>query len=141
MNGGVLIDTNVLSELRRGSRCDPNVAAWYAAVAEADLYLSALVVGEIRKGIEGARRSDPVKSESLERWLSSVVDGFGDRVLGIDWRVADTWGRRAAHRTVPVIDALLAATAEVHGLTLVTRSVSDVADLGVPVLNPFAARA
>ncbi len=132
-----LIDTNVISEVRKGDRGDPAVAAWWAGVDEDDLWLSALVLGEIRKGVELARRRDPQKAGILEAWLNDVVTGFGDRVLPVDAAVADEWGRMNAIRPVPVIDALLAATAKSNGLTLVTRNGSDVAGLGVDVLNPF----
>jgi predicted nucleic acid-binding protein len=132
-----LIDTNVISEVRKGGRCDPAVAAWWVGVAEDDFWLSALVLGEIRKGVELARRRDPQKAATLEAWLNDVVTGFGDRVLPVDAAVADEWGRMNAIRPLPVIDALLAATAKSNGLTLVTRNEADVAGLGVDVLNPF----
>lgn len=132
-----LIDTNIISEIRKGDRCDTAVAAWWAGVAEDDLWLSALVLGEIRKGVELARRRDPQKAAVLETWLSDVVSGFGDRVLHVDAAVAEEWGRMNAIRPVPVIDALLAATAKANDLTLVTRNEADVAGLGVEVLNPF----
>jgi len=132
-----LIDTNIISEIRKGDRCDAAVAAWWAGVAEDDLWLSALVVGEIRKGVELARRRDPRKAEVLETWLSDVLSGFGDRVLPVDATAAEEWGRMNAIRPVPVIDALLAATAKANDLTLVTRNEADVAGLGVAVLNPF----
>jgi toxin FitB len=134
-----LIDTNIISEVRKGDRCDRAVAAWWAGVAEEDLWLSTLVLGEIRKGVELARRRDPAKASALEAWLSEVVSGFADRVLTIDGAVADEWGRISAIRPTPVIDALLAATAKANGLTLVTRNEADVAGLGVEVLNPFNA--
>lgn len=134
-----LIDTNIISEIRKGARCDPGVARWWAGVAEGDLWLSALILGEIRKGVELARRRDPDKAAVLEAWLAEVVSGFGDRVLPVDATVAGEWGRMSAIRPVPVIDALLAATAKANGLTLVTRNEADVAGLGVEVLNPFAA--
>ena len=134
-----LIDTNIVSELRKGARCDPGVTTWWAGVAEDDLWLSALVLGEIRKGVELARRRDPRKAEALEAWLGDVIAGFGDRVLPVDTAVAEEWGRMNAIRPAPVIDALLAATARANGLTLVTRNTADVAGLGAEVLNPFAA--
>jgi predicted nucleic acid-binding protein len=132
-----LIDTNIISEIRKGDRCDPVVAAWWADVSEEDLWLSALVLGEIRKGVELARKRDPAKAAALEAWLGEVVSGFGDRVLPIDAAVAEEWGRLSAIRPTPVTDALLAATAKVNGLTLATRNGADVAGLGVEVLNPF----
>jgi predicted nucleic acid-binding protein len=132
-----LIDTNVISEVRKGDRCDPAVAAWWGGVAEGDLWLSALVLGEIRKGVELARRRDPTKADALEAWLGNVIAGYGDRVLPVDTAVAEEWGRMNAIRPVPVIDALLAATAKANDLTLVTRNEADVAGLDVAVLNPF----
>jgi predicted nucleic acid-binding protein len=134
-----LIDTNIISEIRKGDRCDRAVAAWYASIADEELFLSALILGEIRKGIEQARRRDPDKAAALERWLQQVETAFGGRVLGIDNAVADQWGRLSAIRPLPVIDGLLAATAMTNGLTLVTRNDRDVAGLGVAVLNPFRA--
>jgi predicted nucleic acid-binding protein len=135
-----LIDTNVISEVRKGARCDPKVAAWYASVEDGDLYLSALILGEIRRGIELARPRDAAKAEALQAWLESVVAAFGDRVISVDITVSDEWGRICAMRPVPVIDGLLAATAKVHQLTLVTRNDSDVRGLGVRVLNPFKSK-
>ena len=132
-----LIDTNIISELRKGDRCDPNLAAWYASIDEGTIYLSVLVLGEIRKGIEKARLNDPARAHALENWLSAVQQAFAERVLAVDQLVADEWGRMTAKRSVPSIDALLAATAKVHRMTLVTRNLSDVIGLGAEVLNPF----
>lgn len=134
-----LIDTNVISEVRKGARCDPNVARWYDGIDDGSLYLSALVLGEIRKGVEKARPRDPAQARALEKWLSDVNKAFGDRILTVDRAVADEWGRMGATRPLPVVDALLAATAKVNGMTLVTRNTLDVADLDVSVLNPFLA--
>jgi toxin FitB len=132
-----LIDTNIISEVRKGAQCNPNVAAWYASVDDAELYLSVLVLGEIRKGIERARPNDPRLARALETWLSVVKGSFADRILPVDGLVADEWGRMSAKRSPPSIDALLAATAKVHGMTLATRNRADVADLGAQLLNPF----
>ncbi|MBN9090539.1 MAG: type II toxin-antitoxin system VapC family toxin [Reyranella sp.] len=132
-----LIDTNIISEVRKGARCNAHVSAWYASIADEDLFLSTLVLGEIRKGIELAGPRDAGKATALERWLREVESAFGGRVLGIDNAVSDQWGRMGAIRPVPVIDGLLAATALTNGLTLVTRNDRDVAGLGATVLNPF----
>lgn len=132
-----LIDTNVISEVRKGGRCDANVAAWYDSIADDSLYLSVLVLGEVRKGIERARPKDPGRARALERWLAAVRAAFAGRILPVDDAVAEEWGRMSADRPVPVIDGLLAATAKVHGLTLATRNTADVADLGAEVVNPF----
>jgi len=132
-----LIDTNIISEVRKGERCDPNVAAWYGSIKDGDLYLSVLVLGEIRRGVELARRRDPGKARALESWLGEVEAAFGERILPIDGKVADEWGRMSAQRPVSTTDALLAATAKVHRMTLATRNDADVAGLGAKVLNPF----
>lgn len=132
-----LIDTNIISELRKSNRCDARVAAWYRSISDDDLFLSTLVLGEIRKGIELARPRDPDKAAALERWLGQVASAFGARVLGIDRAVADQWGRLSALRPVSVIDGLLAATALVNHLVLVTRNDRDLAGLGASILNPF----
>jgi toxin FitB len=132
-----LIDTNIISEVRKGAKCNANVAAWYASIDDAEIYLSVLVLGEIRKGIERARLKDRAQARALENWLAAVGDAFADRILPIDRLVADEWGRMVSRRPASTIDALLAATANVHAMTLVSRNVADVADLGASVLNPF----
>jgi toxin FitB len=135
-----LVDTNVIAEIRKGARCDPKVAAWFATVEDSDLFLSALVLGEIRRGIELARARDPSKADAPQAWLESVVAVFGDRVLSVDAAVGDQWGRMSAMRPIPVVDGLLGATAKVHDLTLVTSNDSDIRGLGVRTLNPFKAK-
>jgi toxin FitB len=132
-----LIDTNVISEVRKGARCDANVSAWYAAIDDAQIYLSVLVLGEIRRGVERVRTSDATQARVLDQWLATVVESFGERVLTVDVAVADAWGRMSAKRSVSTVDALMAATALVHKMTLVTRNTADVIDLGASVLNPF----
>ncbi len=136
-----LLDTNIVSELRKGTRAHPNVAAWFAEADDQELCLSVLVGGEIRRGIEAIRRRDPAEAGTLERWLGRLVRDYSDRILPIDRAVAEEWGSLTAVRASSVIDTLLAATAHVHGLTLVTRNVSHVAWTGVSCLNPFSARA
>jgi toxin FitB len=132
-----LIDTNVVSELRKGRQCDASVAAWYEAVPPQSFYMSVLGLGEIRKGIELARPRDPEKAQRLATWLAAVEGAFGDRIIPVDRAVADMWGQMNARRPIPVIDGMLAATARVHDLTLVTRNSADVAGLGAKILNPF----
>ena len=133
-----LVDTNVISELRKGSRCDQSVAAWWATVAEGEIFLSVLTIGEIRKGIESIRRRDTPSAIVLETWLAGVVADHGDRILPIDLDVTQEWGRLNVPDPLPVIDGLLAATAKVRGLTLVTRNVPDIARTGVRTLNPWS---
>lgn len=133
-----LLDTNVISELRKGQRCDPRVAAWMASVPDRALYLSVLVIGEIRRGIERIRQRDVQAAMTLETWLRQVVTQHQDRILPVSREVAEAWGRMNAIRSYPTVDSLLAATAQVHSLTLVTRNVTDIAGTGVAYLNPFA---
>lgn len=134
-----LLDTNVVSELRKGARADRNVVAWFESLDADDLYLSVLVVGEIRRGIERIRRRDPKSAQALDRWLSALSAGFEDRILPVDRPVAEEWGRMNVPDPLPVVDTLMAATAKVHGLVLATRNVKDVASTGVRTLNPFVA--
>lgn len=132
-----LLDTNVVSELRRGARTNPNVAAWFDDQPADSLFLSALTIGEIREGIEMLRARDRRQAALLDRWLTGLLQFFGDRVLYVDGDVADTWGRLRARYRPPVMDALIAATARVHDLTIATRNVHDFAPLEVPMLNPW----
>lgn len=132
-----LIDTDILYEICKGEQCDIAVSAWYASISGRELFLSALSLGEIRKGAERVRFYDPRQAELLNRWLLDVELAFDGRLLGIDKSVSEQWGRMNAIRKIPAIDALQAATALTHGLTLVTSRDSNVLGLGVKVLNPF----
>ena len=132
-----LIDTNVLSELRR-KKPDTHVVRWFSLRPTSTLYLSVLTLGEIRKGIEAL--AEPARRLPLLDWLETALPAFfAGRILPIDAAVADRWGRMVAQagRPLPAIDSLLAATAEQHGLTLVTRNLRDVKGLAVPVINPW----
>ena len=131
-----LLDTNVVSEIRK-SRPNPSVRSWFDATDDASLFLSVLVLGEIERGIVGLQDRDERRAAALTAWLDRLRTVYRDRLLPIDTGVAEVWGRLTAHRTVPAIDGLLAATAKHHGMTFVTRNVDDVADLGIDVLNPF----
>jgi len=133
-----LLDTNVLSEVRKRSP-HAAVAAWFDAVEGPDLFLSSLVVGEIRQGIERLRGRDPVQAEVFEDWLEALKADFGDRILPVSTEVAEAWGRLNAPAPLPAIDSLLAATALVHGLTLVTRDSSNLEGTGIRLLNPWEA--
>ncbi len=132
-----LLDTNIVSELRKGERADERLVAWFATVDDGDLYTSVLVLGEIRRGIESIRRRDEPAGLALEQWLFRLATGFGERILPIDVRVADRWGELNVPDPVPAVDGLLAATALVHDMTLVTRNVKDVSSTGVRTFDPM----
>ncbi|MBA2617185.1 MAG: type II toxin-antitoxin system VapC family toxin [Rubrobacter sp.] len=131
-----LLDTNVLSETRR-PRGDESVRAWLASVPAGDLYLSALVVGEIRRGVERLKRRDPDQAEVYETWLGAVLNDYADRSIPVDAEIADEWGRMSVTDPVPIVDGLMAATAKVRNMTFVTRNTADVERSGVRILNPF----
>jgi predicted nucleic acid-binding protein len=134
-----LIDTNVLSELRR-KKANARVAAWIEARPRQSLYLSVLSLGEIRKGIESV--ADVAFRQILADWLEVDLSRyFVGRLLDVNERVTDRWGRvqAAAGRTLPVIDGLLAATALEHDLTLVTRNTQDFEGVGIEIVNPWGA--
>ena len=131
-----LLDTNIVSELRKGERANPGVRAWFEEAAEESLFTSVLVIGELRRGIESIRRRDVPSALALEQWLAGITDGFADRILPVDRAVAEQWGSLNVPDPAPTVDGLLAATALVHGLTLVTRNTRDVARTGVPLLDP-----
>ncbi len=133
---GYLLDTNVVSEARR-PRPDPRVNAFLVHAAKADAYLSVLTLGELRKGAEAKRRADPASAESIDAWIGRLEIQYADQTLPVDKPVADLWGRLMADRPRPIVDTLIAATAIVHGLTLVTRNSRDVADTGVNAINPW----
>lgn len=133
-----LLDTNVISELRKGQRANANVSSWFSELAEEEIYLSVLTIGEIRRGVENVRRRDPRSAASLDSWLARLNGIHRDRILPLDQAIAEEWGRLNVPGPLPVVDGLLAATAKVLGLTLVTRNVTDMASTGIGLLDPFA---
>lgn len=133
-----LVDTNVISELRKGRRAHAKVRAWFDSVDEGALFLSVLVIGELRQGIEGLRRRDPTAAAHLDRWLRELLHSHAERVLAVDTAVAEQWGRLNVPDRISAVDGMLAATALVHSLTLVTRNVRHVQRTGVRHLDPFA---
>lgn len=135
-----LLDTNVISEIRKRDRTNPNVARWVARTPVTDMGTSVLVLAEIRHGIELLRRRDPEQSKSYDRWFSQMRADLADRLLPIDEPVAEAWAMLGIPNPLPLIDAFLAATAIVHGLTLVTRDVVQIGITGVSVLDPFSAK-
>jgi hypothetical protein len=131
-----LLDTNVVSELRR-ARPHGAVLAWLRSVDDADLHLSAVTVGEIQAGIEITREQDEAKAAEIEAWLEQVAQTFN--VLSMDARAFRTWARLMHRQSDELIeDAMIAATAITHNLTVVTRNVRDFETLGVATINPFA---
>ncbi len=132
-----LLDTNVVSELRKPKR-DQRVSHWFEQVDSADLYLSVLVAGEVRQGIERLRRrGDQDQADVFETWLTALKESYADRLLTISTAVAERWGRLNAVKPLPAIDGLLAATAIEHDLTLVTRDSLTLASSGARLLNPW----
>jgi predicted nucleic acid-binding protein len=132
-----LLDTNAISEFRL-RRMNPGVANFFATVAASSVFLSVLTLGELRKGAFQKRRTDAQGALQLMTWLTGLEEQYADRILPVDQRTATLWGELSAGRSRPVVDTLLAATALVHDLTLVTRNVKDVSGLGVKVLNPWS---
>ncbi len=135
-----LLDTNVISETRKGALANPGVVAWLAQTPPASLWTSVLVLGELRRGVEALRRRDPGAADALDRWLNDHRATQADRVLVIDEQVCERWGRLGVPDPLPTVDGLLAATALVHDMTLVTRNTRDVTRTGVTLLNPFGER-
>jgi len=137
MSGGFLIDTNVVSELRKGERADAGVRAWFDEHKADQLWLSVLVVGELRRGVELLRRRDEQAGTRLSDWLDTIAHDFDDRIIPITIEVAERWAALNVPDPVPVVDGLLAATALERDLVLVTRKTADIERTGVAVLNPF----
>lgn len=130
-----LLDTNVVSELRR-KRPHGAVLAWLRSTDEVDLHLSAVTIGELQAGVGITRAQDAAKAAELERWLSAVESQFA--ILPMDGRAFREWARLMRGRSDTLYeDAMIAATARVHGLTVVTRNTADFRLLDVPLVNPF----
>lgn len=132
-----LLDTNVLSEARR-PRGDEGVRRWTSSVPAEDLYVSALVIGEVRRGVERLMRRDSRQAATYEVWLATILSDYADRILPVDAAAAEEWGRMSVPDPIPIVDGLMAATAKVRGMTFVTRNTADVERTGVELLNPFS---
>ena len=135
-----LIDTNVISEARKGPRAHPGVQQFFASAAMDDtaLYLSAVTVGELRRGVELIRyRGDAAQAALLEQWLVGVLQDYADRVLPFDAEAAHVWGRLRVPSPAHELDKQIAATALIHDLTVVTRNVADFESSTVALFNPF----
>jgi toxin FitB len=117
------------------------VKRWVSSTAADSLYVSVLVVAEIRRGVQRLQRRNPAQAGMYESWLDTVLHDYAGRVLSVDVEAADEWGRMSVPDPIPVVDGLMAATAKVRGMTFVTRNTADVARTGVSLLNPFSAGA
>jgi predicted nucleic acid-binding protein len=135
-----LVDTNVISEVRKRDRADKGVMAFFrkAAQDDVDLYLSVVTIGELRRGVEIIRhRGDKAQATRLENWLVGVLHEFGQNILAVDEEIGQLWGRLRVPHPEHALDKLIAATALIHDLTVVTRNVDDFIGSGARVLNPF----
>jgi predicted nucleic acid-binding protein len=138
---GFLLDTNVISELAKGTRSDPRVVSWALAGDEVTFHLSVLTMGEIRKGIE--KVVSPLRKAELEAFIAATTERFSGRIVPFDAAVADRWGRLVGRSELkgvkpPAVDSMIAAIAIEHDLTLVTRNIQDFQFAEVAVLNPWA---
>ena len=133
-----LVDTNVISEARKGAKTNPGVQKFFQTTDAADLYLSAQTIGEIRRGLENIRhRGDLPQVKKLENWLDLVVTDYADKILTFDEECAQVWGRLMSPHPEHPIDKQIAAIALIYDLTVVTRNVNDFHGTGVGLKNPF----
>jgi toxin FitB len=133
----VLLDTNVLSELRKGPRAERRVRAWDISAEDSVRFTSVIVIAELMKGAQLRGHKDVGGGAALDRWIARVVSEFDERILPVDLDGSSVWARLMARRSRPPMDMLIAATAIARGLTLVTRNVVDFAETGVTLLNPW----
>lgn len=133
-----LVDTNVISEARKGIKANPGVQKFFQTTAPEDIYLSAQTIGEIRRGLENIRhRGDLPQTRKLENWLELVVSEYADKILTFDEECAQVWGRLMSPHPEHPIDKQIAAIALIHDLAVVTRNVDDFRGTGVEIVNPF----
>ena len=134
-----LVDTNVISEARKGKEANLGVQKFFQMIEAEELYLSVQTIGEIRRGLENIRhRGDLPQAKKLEKWLDLVVTNYDDRILSFDEECAQVWGRLMSPHHEHPIDKQIAAIALIHDLTVVTRNVNDFRGTGVSLNNPFA---
>jgi len=134
-----LVDTNVVSDARKGKRANPGVQKFFQTIDAADLYLSAQTIGEIRRGLENIRhRGDLSQASKLEKWLDLVTADYADRILSFDEECAQVWGRLMSPHHEHPIDKQIAAIALIHDMIVVTRNVDDFRGTGARINNPFA---
>ena len=133
-----LVDTNVISEARKGRRANPGVVHFFRSTPIGERYLSVQTIGEIRRGIENIRgRGDQPQADRLENWLGLVIAEYANRILAFDADCAQVWGRLMSPHATHLVDKQIASIALIHGLEIVTRNVLDFSASGVKVLNPF----
>ena len=135
-----LVDTDVISEARKGSQGNPGVRAFFARASQegAELYLSAVTIGELRQGVERIRhRGDRAQAQKLEEWLLRVTSAYADRILPLDEETAHIWGRLCVPNPENPLDKQIAATALIHDLEVISRNVAHYGPTGVRVRNPF----
>jgi len=133
-----LVDTNVISEARKGAKANPGVMAFWRGAGATDIYLSAQTVGELRRGLENIRlRGDHAQAKRLAAWLDSVTSDYADRILAFDADCAQVWGKLMSPHPQHPIDKQIAAIALIHDLTVVTRNVDDFRGTGTRLHNPF----
>ena len=135
-----LVDTNVVSEIRKKERSNKGVRAFFRQAVKSDigLYLSVVTIGELRRGVEIVRhRGDVAQAAALEAWLTAVLNEFAQNILPVDEDIGQVWGRLRVPHPEHALDKLIAATGLIHDLTVVTRNVDDFSPTGVRVLNPF----
>ena len=133
-----LVDTNIISEARKGMKANPGVRRFFKEADAADIYLSAQTIGEIRRGLENIRhRGDVPQTRKLEKWLDVIVGDYADKILSFDKECAQVWGRLMSPHPQHPIDKQIAAIALIHDLIVVTRNVNDFRGIGVELKNPF----
>jgi len=135
-----LVDTNVISESRKGAKADAGVRRFFKNVMQQDdaIYVSVITIGELRRGVEIIRhRGDSPQAEKLERWLDRVTEDYADSILSFDEEMAQIWGKLRVPNHEHALDKQIAATALIHDLTVVTRNTIDFEATGVRILNPF----
>ncbi len=136
-----LIDTNVISEIRKGKQADPGVQAFFKEIASnsTEVYLSVITIGELRRGIEKLRhRKDTKQAEMLDTWLSKILAEYSNHILDFDKEAAQVWGHLRVPNHEHVLDKQIAAIALTNGLTVATRNIDDFLSSGVAVFNPFS---
>jgi predicted nucleic acid-binding protein len=136
-----LLDTDVISEIRKGDKASPGVRDFFTQTSResVDLYLSVVTIGELRQGVERIRhRGDDAQAKRLELWLEQVTMTYADSILAFDQEAAHVWGRLRAPNPENPLDKQIAATALIHDLTVVTRNTAHYASTGTRLLNPFA---